>query len=100
MRLLEFTESTRPKKRFMMTILKNDGRTKTIHFGDSNGSTYIDHKDKNKRKNYLARHVVNEDWDEINAGSASAFILWGPSTSLNKNLENYLRRFKIEFVSE
>ena len=48
-----------------------------------------------KRENYLARHRVNEDWTKVNAGSLSAFLLWGKSTDLETNLRAYLRRFKI-----
>jgi hypothetical protein len=68
---------------------------KTIHFGAKNGSTYIDHHDKIKRENYLKRHIVNEDWNSINAGSLSAILLWGKSTNLNDNLNEYLKKFKI-----
>ena len=55
---------------------------KIIHFGQLGGSTYIDHKHKTKRTNYLKRHQVREDWNKINAGSLSAFVLWGPTTSI------------------
>lgn len=68
---------------------------KTIHFGAKDGSTYLDHKDKIKRKNYLARHKVREDWNNINAGSLSAFLLWGDSTDINNNLNAYLKKFNI-----
>jgi hypothetical protein len=70
--------------------------SKTIHFGLKQGSTYIDHQDKIKRKNYLARHIVNENWNEINAGSASAIILWGDNTDIIENLKDYLKKFNIE----
>jgi hypothetical protein len=83
--------STRPNKRYVISFSEPK---KTIHFGAKNGSTYIDHKDKIKRHNYLKRHIVNEDWSAVNAGSLSAFLLWnGPN--LNENLNEYLRKFKI-----
>ena len=53
--------------------------------------TYLDHHDKLKRNNYLKRHkALGENWNEINAGSLSAFILWGESTDLKTNLYKYL----------
>ena len=42
--------SPRENKRFMITF---SNPKKTIHFGQLGGSTYIDHKDKTKRANYL-----------------------------------------------
>jgi len=82
--------STRKDKRFMAEI-----GDKTIHFGAKNGQTYVDHKDKIKRENYLKRHKVNEDWSKINAGSLSAIILWGNSTNINDNIADYKKRFNL-----
>lgn len=84
--------STRKDKRLML-IFSNPSLI--IHFGLRDGLTYIDHKDKLKRDNYIKRHSVNEDWSMINPGSASRFILWGESTDLNTNLMKYLRRFGV-----
>ena len=53
-------------------------------------------KDKEKRKAYISRHRVNEDWTKINAGSLSRYLLWGEHTSLKENLEDYLERYKIK----
>jgi len=92
MKFISLKPSTRPEKRFMITLSEPK---KTIHFGAKDGSTYLDHKDKIKRKNYLARHKVREDWDNINAGSLSAFLLWGDSTDINNNLNAYLKKFNI-----
>jgi hypothetical protein len=67
-----------------------------IDFGQKNGKTYIDHGDKVKRLNYLKRHSVREDWDSLNAGAASARILWGQHTDIRKNLEDFVRNFDLE----
>ena len=83
-------KSTRKDKR-LEAILK-DGTS--IHFGAKNGSTYIDHGDKKKRENYIKRHQVNEDWNTINAGSLSRFILWGDSNDIGKNILDYKKKFK------
>jgi hypothetical protein len=92
MKFISLKPSTRPDKRFMITFSEPE---KTIHFGAENGSTYLDHKDKTKRKNYLARHKVREDWTKVNAGSLSALLLWGDSSNISSNLDAYLRKFNI-----
>ena len=88
-----FAPSTRQNKRYMIHL---QNPKQTIHFGLKGGSTYIDHKDKKKRENYLARHKPREDWDNINAGSLSARILWGNSSNILDNIKAYLKYFKIE----
>ena len=69
---------------------------KTIHFGFKGSTTFINGATEEQKKNYLKRHKVNEDWKSINAGSLSAFILWGDSRSIETNLNNYLKRFNID----
>lgn len=88
MNSFKITKSNTKGKRYTALI---DGRK--IHFGSSVGSTYIDHGDEVKRKNYIARHKVNEDWNKINAGSLSRFILWGDSPDINVNIANYKKKF-------
>ena len=86
---MELYESNRKNKRFMAII-----DDKKYHFGLKNGSTYIDHKDKHKRQNYIKRHQVRENWNEVNAGSLSRYLLWN-STSLEKNIKDYIKRFNL-----
>lgn len=80
-------------KRYRM-ILANPH--KIIDFGQSGGLTYIDQGDKVKRMNYLKRHSVREDWNSLNAGAASARILWGPHNTIRKNLIDFIRNFDLE----
>ena len=54
-------------------------------------------KDIIKRENYLKRHAVREDWNHVNAGSLSAFVLWGPTTSITENLVKYFENFGIDY---
>lgn len=91
--LTYFGPSTRKGKRYMMHL---QDPQQTIHFGLKGASTFIDHGDELKRKNYLARHKKNEDWTEINAGSASALILWGNSKNIVDNIKEYIKRFNLE----
>jgi hypothetical protein len=88
--------SNRPLKKYVFIYKDNNDKIKKIHFGSKNSSTYLDHKDKTKRENYLKRHKAGgENWKKINPGSLSAFILWGDSTDLKTNLYNYLNNFSI-----
>jgi len=81
--------STRKGKRFM-AIFKNGTIT---HFGSS-GSSFIDHGDEVKRKNYIARHKVNEDFENpYSAGSLSRYLLWGDSKNLDVNHQTYMKKF-------
>jgi hypothetical protein len=90
---LDITLSDSKNKR-LKAILKNMHVKKTIHFGAKDGQTYIDHKDKTKRENYIKRHkALNEDWSSVNAGSLSRYILWGDNTDINRNINDYKKKF-------
>lgn len=72
-------KSDKPEKRFKVII---DGK-KTIHFGQKNPKfgTFIDHQDIQKRAAYIARHKVNEDFNNImTAGFWSRWLLWSAPT--------------------
>ena len=69
---------------------------KIVHFGLKTGSTYIDHKDKKKRENYLARHKVRENWDDpYSAGALSRWLLWGDYTDLEKNRKAFMKKYTV-----
>lgn len=85
-------ESNKKDKRFM--VIFNNG--KKIHFGLRGGLTYIDHKDKKKRENYIARHKVREDFDNpYTAGSLSRWLLWGDFTDLEKNHKAFMKKYNV-----
>jgi hypothetical protein len=94
MRFISLDKSNKPNKKLVITFSEPN---LTIHFGSKNSLTYLDHHDNIKRSNYLKRHKVNENWDKVNAGSLSAYILWGPHTDINDNLMSYLKKFNIRF---
>lgn len=87
--------SKRKNKKFV--IIFSEPNLK-IHFGSKNSNTYLNHKDKDKRHNYIKRHqALGEDWDKINAASLSRYLLWGESDNLLINLKNYMKRFNIDY---
>ena len=96
---IRIDESTNPEKKMMAVFTKPNGRTKTIHFGARGMSDYTQHKDKSRRKNYLARHGgMGEDWnDPMTAGALSRWILWG-KPSLRESFNDFKKRFNLEGV--
>lgn len=91
MKLLSVKRSTAKDKKY--TAFFDDG-TKT-HFGFLGSSTYIDHKDDKKKDAYIARHKVNENWnDPKSAGALSRYILWN-KTTLSASIADFKRRFSL-----
>ena len=90
---LELNMSTRKDKKM---VFKMENPKRTIHFGSKTSRTYVEGASKEDRLNYIKRHRVRENWDEINAGSLSRFLLWGDSVLLSENLKKYLKRFKLK----
>ena len=77
-------------KRFQATF--SDG--KKTKFGQIGGSTYIDHKDEIKRKNYISRHKQDlKTNDPQRAGYLSLFLLWNKET-LTASIKDYNRRLR------
>ena len=87
-------------KRYRATILKHDNTKQYIDFGLKDGVTYIDKlpngiplRTNQERKNYLTRHLANKKEKYLienlipSPSLLSATLLWGPSRSLEKNVE-------------
>jgi len=76
------------------TAIFDDG-TRTS-FGHQDYEDYTQHHDRARREAYRDRHAVDlRTGDPRRAGFLSYYILWGDSTSLRKNLEEYKKRFKL-----
>jgi hypothetical protein len=94
MKILNIVDSPIKNKRFRALLDNGD----KIDFGLKGGATYIDHGDKESRRNYWLRHYGNKVEKKLIDGMIpspallSAYILWGDSKSLNSNLStlNYL----------
>ena len=86
---LKLSKSHMKSKRYRIDLA--DGRH--YDFGLEDGQTYIDHKDKTKRSNYLKRHMPNPKKKYLidnfipSPALFSAKILWGNHSSLNENLK-------------
>ena len=68
---------------------------KKIHFGAKGMSDYTKHKDDERKKNYIARHSVNENWNDPNtAGFWSRWVLWNKKT-IKKSLQDMADNFNL-----
>ena len=95
MELLSVTTSNAKNKR-LTAKFKVGSKTQSVSFGLKNGKTYVDGRTFAEKEQYLARHKPNENWsDPTTAGSLSRFILWGPHTSLKKNVKAFKRKFNL-----
>jgi hypothetical protein len=89
-------KSTKQGKKYMAVFTRDNGRTKTTHFGASGMSDYTIHKDKERRARYRSRHKKDlSTGDYMRAGYLSYYLLWGESTSFRENLKSYKKRFNL-----
>ena len=98
---LEIKNSQAKGKRFVAIFTDDKGKSKKVNFGLKNPKrgTFIDHADKELRKNYIARHEVREKKfykDPMRPATLSRFILWGDSSSLKQNIENYKNKYNLQ----
>ena len=90
MKLLSVTPSHKPEKKLDAKFETDTGRTKVVSFGSRGMDDYTKTHDTEQRARYLKRHSANEDWSKKDSpGALSRWILWGESTSLLRNIQNY-----------
>jgi hypothetical protein len=86
--ITDIKESPKLTKRFRAKL--SNGQE--IDFGLDGASTYIDHHNEIKRRNYWARHYASRNERHLimnlipSPALLSAFLLWGHSTSLRENV--------------
>ena len=97
MKLVSIKPSTNSDKKLMATF--SNGRT--IHFGAKGLKDFTIYskgdKDvaKQKKDAYIARHKVNENWnDSTSAGALSRWILWNLPTQ-EASIANFKKRFNL-----
>lgn len=93
--IVSIEKSPLKNKRFRVHLNNGD----KYDFGLKDGQTYIDHKNKKLRENYLKRHYVNEKKliDNLIPSPAlfSAYLLWtGPNLEDNIKQLNKLWAIK------
>ena len=101
MKLIYIKVSTNKNKKLMAKFERNNGSQVTTHFGSKGNKDYtIYYKQdpdlaKQKRDSYIARHKVNEDWNDVtSAGALSRFILWEKPT-IEASIKYYKNKFNL-----
>ena len=90
-------KSNKSSKKLMAVFTRDNGRTKTTHFGQAGADDYTRTKDKEQRKRYRNRHKKDlATGDYTRAGYLSYYILWGESTSQRDNIRKYKNRFNLK----
>lgn len=97
---VSITKSTRDDKRYQATFTDDSGKKSTTHFGYANGnktgSTFIDHKNEDKKKAWTARHKVRGDFNNYKSASSLAKnILWNKPT-LTASINDYKKKFNLK----
>ena len=94
MKLISIKPSTKSDKKLQATF-ENNGRTKTVHFGQKTADDYTKTRDEEQKKRYLARHRANENWNKPDSpGALSRWILWNKPTR-QASIADYKRRFNL-----
>ncbi len=96
MKLEKIERTPLEKKEFKAIFTLDNGSSKTIRFGT--GSNYVLNNNKTDldRTNYIKRHRVREDHNNVlTAGALSRHLLWGDSRSLNQNIKTFKTKFNV-----
>ena len=90
-------KSDKSGKKYMAIFEKDNGRSKTTHFGQAGAPDYTLTGDKERRRLYRQRHRKDlKTNDPTRAGYLSYYILWGNSTSIKQNIRDYKKRFNLK----
>ena len=90
-------KSDKSGKKYMAIFEKDNGRSKTTHFGQAGAPDYTLTGDKERRRLYRQRHQKDlKTNDPTRAGYLSFYLLWGNSTSINQNIRDYKKRFNLK----
>jgi len=94
-KLQSFGPSTNAGKKYMVVLLKPDGRKKTIHFGAKGMDDFTKTGDVEQKSRYIQRHKDRENWnDPLTAGFWAKHILWN-KTSVQSSLADTKRQFNL-----
>ncbi len=93
-KLVSIKKSEKGDKKLVATF-KEDGRERRVHFGARGMDDYTLTKDKEQRSRYRKRHAKDLIGDPTKAGYLSYHVLWGDSTSREKNISEYKKKFKL-----
>ena len=91
MREVILQKSSNPKKKYDAYV---DG--KKVSFGATGYSDFTQHKDEDRKKNYIARHKPNQNWNDLTtAGAWSKNLLWN-KTTIRDSIKSMESKFNID----
>ena len=88
--------SSRKDKKFMVVM----GPNMVHHFGQAGYEDYTTHNNDVKKKSYIARHSVNEDWSKQGihtSGFLAKHVLWSKPT-IKGSIKELQRKFGIKII--
>ena len=93
LRLKTLRRSRRPEKKWDAVFVKEDGKEKTVSFGQAGASNYTKHKNSTRKQRYIQRHSgMGEHWRRPDTpGALSRWILWNKKT-LKASVADFKRR--------
>jgi len=95
-KLIKIVKSNDGIHKFEAEFKRDDGTIFHTKFGAYNMSDYTLHHDKERRERYRIRHTKDlETHNPTSAGYLSYYVLWGDSTSLDKNIKDYKKMFNL-----
>ena len=93
-------KSSNPNKKYDAVITKNEGKTKTVSFGQAGASDFTKHKDEERKERYIARHGATQSWTDINKPQTwSRYLLWEEKT-IPKAIKKMERKFNIDIKNK
>lgn len=92
-------KSSRTNKKWNVVFDNNDQHY-NIHFGAHGMSDFTIHKDNKRKQNYIKRHEVSEDWNDITtAGYWSRWLLWNKKT-ISESIKDIESRKNVKILLE
>jgi len=95
MKLLKVVKSKVKGKKLTAIFLKDNGKEKSVSFGQEGADDYTKTKDIPQRRRYRIRHkkdlLTN---DPTRAGYLSYYILWNKPT-ISDSIKDYRKRFNL-----
>ncbi len=102
--LLKLSPAPRASGKKLIATFSVDGKTKTTLFGSQGSFDFLSHQDRERRRKYVLRHykdlLTN---DPTRPGYLSYYILWGPTTNLEENVNQFtfkLRNNKFSRITQ
>lgn len=99
MKLIKVIKSENPNKKYDAFFKDKEGKEKKVSFGAAGYGDYTITRDISQRTRYRKRHekdlLTEKNKKGLGAGSLSYWLLWGNSTSLKKNIQEYKKKYNL-----